>query len=130
MADSKRILGLYDRPMWDTIQKKEWRVQCCKNCSQFQYPPAPICSNCLNMEFDWKPISGKGKILSWCRFHKKYFDDHPPPYNNIAVQLEEGPFVISNLVGEEPDNSYIGKTVTVVYEPHLDYMLPRFKVAA
>ncbi len=46
---------------------------------------------------------GTGEIVSWVIFHRKYFDDFPPPYNMIAVRLDEGPIVISNLVGPEPD---------------------------
>ena len=128
MANSQRLLGLYDVPMWESISEKNWKLQCCANCGKYRYPPAPICDKCLSMEYEWKPISGKGTILSWVRFHRKYFDDNPPPYNNIAVQLDEGPFVVSNLVGAEPDNSFIGKRVSVIYEPHLDYILPKFEL--
>ena len=53
--------------------------------------------------------------MSWVIFHRQYFDNFPPPYNSVAIQLEEGPIVISNLVGEEPKGSWIGCAVEIVY---------------
>ena len=80
------------------------------------------------MEFEWLPIRGRGEILSWVIFHRKYFDDFPPPYNAIAVRLEEGPILVSNLVGPLPKNDWIGCKVDVVYEEHATYLVPRFKL--
>ncbi|MGH7004670.1 MAG: Zn-ribbon domain-containing OB-fold protein, partial [Alphaproteobacteria bacterium] len=57
-------------------------------------------------------------ILSWVIFHKRYFDDFPPPYNSVAVRLEEGPIIMSNLVGQEPEGSWIGKRVRIEFVEH------------
>ena len=48
-------------------------------------------------------------------FHRQYFENFPPPYNSVAVQLQEGPIVVSNLVGEEPKGNWIGRNVEVTY---------------
>ena len=68
-------------------------------------------------------------ILSWVVFHKEYLDDYKPPYNVVAVQLEEGPITISNLSGPEPSGTWIGKAVEIIYESGADgETLPRVRL--
>ena len=81
------------------------------------------------MDYDWTEIRGGGEILSWVVFHRQYFDDHPQPYNAIAVRLDEGPIVVSNLVGAEPVGNWIGARVNVTYRPHLDRTQHAFTLA-
>jgi uncharacterized protein len=129
MGKSNRVLGHYDKPMWESIAKRQWALQYCSKSGSYRYPPSPVCPDSLSMDYEWRPIKGTGEIVSWVIFHRKYFDDHPAPYNNVAVRLDEGPIVISNLVGKEPEGSWIGRRVEVVYEDHAEYVLPRMKLA-
>jgi len=117
MANSQAFIQFYDEPMWESIRAQRWALQQCDDCSQYQYPPGPCCPHCLGLSMSWKPLSGKGKIISWVVFHRQYFDNYKPPYNVVAVQLAEGPLVISNLVGPEPEGGWIGREVTICYEP-------------
>ncbi len=116
MANSQPIISLYDEPMWESIRARAWKLQQCDDCGKFRYPPAPNCPHCLSLAATWKPLSCHGKIVSWVVFHRQYFDNFPTPYNSVAVQLAEGPLVISNLVGPEPEGSWVGKDVEVCYE--------------
>lgn len=128
MGNSTRVLGLYDKPMWDSIEAKQWALQYCAESDSFRYPPSPICPDSLSMDYEWRPIKGTGEILSWVIFHRKYFDDHPAPYNTIAVRLDEGPIVMSNLIGDEPDGSWIGRRVEVVYTERDTFTLPQMRL--
>ncbi|TCR70641.1 OB-fold domain-containing protein [Bosea sp. BK604] len=128
MGKSNRVLGHYDGPMWESIARKQWALQYCPQSDSFRYPPSPVCPISLSLDYEWRPIKGTGEILSWAVFHRKYFDDHPPPYNTIAVRLDEGPIVISNLIGPEPEGNWIGRRVEVVYEEHEGYLLPRMRL--
>jgi uncharacterized OB-fold protein len=115
--------------MWESIRSRAWALQRCDDCAQFRFPPAPICPNCLCMECTWQPLSGHGTILSWVVFHRQYLAEYPPPYNVVAVQLAEGPIVISNLIGEEPQGSWIGRDVEICYEPDAEGdLLPKMKL--
>ena len=130
MANSRAAISLYDEPMWASIRGKRMELQQCSSCQKFRYPPAPNCPHCLSMEYKWKPVSGRGAILSWVVFHRQYFDDYKPPYNVVAVQLEEGPIVLSNLSGPEPSGTWIGKPVEITYEESVEgETLPRFLLA-
>jgi uncharacterized OB-fold protein len=130
MGISKRVMGHYDKPMWESIENKAWALQYCAESDSFRYPPSPICPDSLSMDYEWRPIKGTGEIMSWVIFSHHYFDDHPPPYNSIAVRLDEGPIVMSNLVGEKPaeGETWIGRRVEVVYEHNGEYTVPKMKL--
>jgi len=129
MANAERVLTLYDLPMWEAVERGKMALQKCAACSAFRYPPGPACPQCLSLDHVWEEISGRGRILSWVVFHRQYFDDFPPPYNAIAVKLEEGPIVVSNLVGEEPEGSWINRPVDITYRRHLDRTQHAFKLS-
>lgn len=121
------VMGLYDGPLWEGVSERKIRLQCCTNCGTYRYPPGPSCANCLSSAADWRAVSGNGTILSWVIFHRQYLPAYPPPYNVIAVRLDEGPVVISNLEGEVPEGSWIDRRVNIVYTAMPDGMiLPKF----
>ncbi len=123
------VMGIYDRKMWEFIANRNWHLQSCCDCGAFQYPPAPGCSVCLSTKLEWKPVSGKARIISWTIFHKQYLAAYPAPYNVVAVRLEEGPVFISNIEGPTPEASWIGANVQLVYATMPDgFILPRFRL--
>ena len=129
MGRSNRVMGHYDKPMWESIANKAWALQYCADSDSFRYPPSPICPDSLSMDYEWRPIKGTGQILSWVIFHRTYFEDHKGPYNCVAVRLDEGPIVVSNLI-EEPGEGegWIGRRVEVVYEDNGEYILPKMRL--
>lgn len=127
VAVPQPVMGLYDEPLWKSISERRLQLQCCTDCGHFRYPPGPACPACLSERAEWREVSGYGTILSWVVFHKQYLPFYPPPYNVLAVRLEEGPIMISNLSGVTPTESWIGKRVKIVYETVAkDMVLPRF----
>jgi uncharacterized OB-fold protein len=122
------VMTVYDLPMWDSIGRERMALQKCGRCGAFRYPPGPICAECHALDYSWEALSGTGRILSWVVFHRQYFEDFPPPYNAIAVRLAEGPIVISNLVGPEPEGSWIDAPVTMTYRRHRDRTQHAFRL--
>lgn len=118
MSHTQPVMSPYDVPMWQSIDRHALALQRCRSCDRYRYPPGPCCPFCLSTESRWEPVSGRGAILSWVVFHRQYFDDYPPPYNATAVELEEGPIVVTNLIGREPEGSWIGAQVELCYEMH------------
>lgn len=131
MAYARAVLSIYDRPMWESIRARRWSLQCCDGCGRYRYPPSPACPDCLSMDYRWQPLAGSGTILSWVVFHRQYLAEYPAPYNAVAVQLAEGPIVVSNLVGPTPQGSWIGRAVAVCYEPDAEgNLMPKMQLAA
>jgi uncharacterized OB-fold protein len=118
MGVSTPVLGFYDIPMWDAMNQGKFQLQACDDCGTWRYPPGPTCDKCLSSGYHWHDIGGEGVILSWVIFHRTYFDDFPAPYNAVAVRLDEGPIVITNLRGVAPQGSWIDHRVQFVIGEH------------
>lgn len=128
-ATPSPVIGLYDEPMWQSIRARAMELQRCTACSEWQYPPAPVCTHCGDDALEWAPIAGTGTIVSWVVFHKTYLAAYPAPYNAVAVRLTEGPVMVSNVEPPVPEVSWIGKRVEVVYAAMPDgFVLPRFRL--
>ena len=80
------------------------------------------CPHCLAADFAFKPVSGRGKVYSFVTFHRVY---HPAfagevPYVVAMVELEEGPRLLSNIVGIKPDAVACEMPVKVVFDDVAD----------
>ena len=128
-ATPKPVALIHDAPFWQSINDREMRLQRCADCQEWTYPSAPICPRCSSENSSWERINGTGEILSWVVFHKTYLPAYPAPHKVIAVRLDEGPIIISNLEGAEPEGSWIGHKVSLCYTEMPDgVLLPRFEL--
>ena len=118
-------------------------LRACKQCRLMRYPPSHGCPWCLSLEWEWKPVSGKGHIHSYEVLHQAIQPGFKEwtPYAGVLVELdeqrgqptpEEALRVIANLVTPdfkpEPEaNVAIGKRVRVVFQDlAADFALPQF----
>ena len=119
------------RGFWENARAQKLSVQKCGACGHAHFPGSPVCPNCLSEDQSWVPVSGKGKLLSWVRFHRAYWDSFRAdlPYLVCLIGLDEGPMLLSNLVGTAPDDIVIGATVEVIFEKVDDELtLPKFRI--
>ena len=120
------------RPFFEAAARNELRIQRCTACGTHRFPARAICSECLSLESEWVPVSGRGEIFSFNVMHQVY---HPGfagevPYAVVVVKLAEGAKMISNLVGVAPADIRIGMPVRVVFERITDEVtLPKFVAA-
>ena len=49
------------------------------------------------------------------------------PYNVSLIDLDEGPRLISNVIGCKHDEVKIGMPVEIVYDDREEYTLPQFR---
>ncbi len=79
-------------------------------------------------------MSGRGSLHTFTVVHRGARNfPLPSPYVLAVVELEEGPRLMTNLVGIEADPAYIriGMPVEVVFDDVTpDIALPRFRPAA
>ena len=79
---------------------------------------------------EWVPASGRGSVHTFTILHKTYRPEWAErvPYNVVVVELEEGPFFHSNVVGCANEDIYVGMPVELVFERDADGVnLPRFR---
>ncbi len=105
-------------PFWQATKNHELRLQKCLDCGNVWYPPSESCTNCSSSRYEWSKMSGKGKIWSWGIFHQLYFPSFAQdiPYNVVIVELEEGPWMISNIVGINDRDIKCDMPVEVVFD--------------
>lgn len=111
-----RTLGLGHDEFWAWCGKSELRLQRCENCGQISWPVVRDCEYCGDSNLVWAPMSGRGRIVSWCTFERDYYAGILPiPWETILVELEEGPLFISNPQGFTWRDIEAGMPVTLTF---------------
>ena len=116
-------------PFFDGLREHRLMLQRCNACGQAYYYPRPICPHCMSDDVQWFQASGKGLVYSFVICHRSQ-PGFEVPYVIAVVELEEGPRMMTNLVGIEPDPELIkcDSPVEVVYDDVTsDIKLPKFR---
>ena len=110
------------KPHWEGNVVHELRVQRCDDCGTMRFPASRWCAHCLSENTSWQKVSGKGKVWSWCVFHRAYFKgfESDVPYAVALIELDEGPKMYSNLVGIPREQIKIGMRVRAVFDKVTD----------
>ena len=113
-------------PYYDALQRHELRMQRCVE-GHYRFPVSPVCPECLSPSYEWEPVSGRGTIYSFVIVHQQYDAGFKgeTPYNVAVVELEEGPRLVTNIVGCDNAGLRIGMPVHVTY----DDVTPEFTLA-
>lgn len=130
-AKPRPKIDTVSRGFWDNAREGRLSVQRCDDCSHLHFPGSPVCPRCLSESQSWMPVSGRGTLLSWVRFHRAYWDGFRAdlPYLVALVGLEEGPMLMTNIVGTPAEDLDIGTPLEAVFETVDDEVtLPKFRV--
>jgi uncharacterized OB-fold protein len=75
--------------------------QRCRACGRAWLPAREACPECLSPAWDREVSSGSGRLVSWVVYHTAFDPSVADrlPYNVAVVELDEGPRLITNLVG-------------------------------
>jgi hypothetical protein len=136
-------LSAYEKPLprptpetqhyWEGAKAGELRLQRCQACRHTYFPPRPFCPKCASREVAVVKASGRGRLYSYVINHRP-----PPgfeadaPYAIAVVELEEGPRMMSNIVGVEqtPDALALDMALEVTFDAVTDEVtLPKFRPA-
>jgi len=108
------------RPFWEGAADGRLVLPRCHRCGTVIWYPRHLCSNCGSTEADWFEASGRGTVYSFTVVHNgegAYAE--ATPYVIAYVELEEGPRVLTNLIGE-PDSWSVGQAVSAVFDRDSD----------
>ncbi|HWD64137.1 MAG TPA: OB-fold domain-containing protein [Solirubrobacteraceae bacterium] len=118
-----------NRPFWAACRRGELVLQCCSACGRRRYPIAQLCPTCLCDAYTWEPVSGRGNVYSFTVFRHAYNDAWRDriPYVVALIALDEGPFMLTDLVNVSPEDVRVDLPVTAVFEAVTDEVtIPRF----
>jgi uncharacterized OB-fold protein len=85
------------------LARGELRLQRCTACGAWRHPPRHRCPGCGAVAAAWEQVSGRGRVFSWTVTHRPLDPAFEVPYAILVVEMEEGPRLVGNLRGLEPD---------------------------
>ena len=109
------------KPFWEAANEGRLVIQNCSSCNRLHHPPKAECDQCgSSNSFEWKQMSGKGKIYNYgvvydCPIRVLQEDQ---PFNVAVIMLEEDPGIqmYSHLPGTPVDDVPIGADVELIFE--------------
>ena len=89
----------------------------CTECEAVIWYPKGVCTECSSTDLEWIEASGRGVIYTYSTTWRALGEyAQAVPYVVAYVELEEGPRVLTNIVGCEPSAISIGDPVLAVFE--------------
>ena len=119
-------------PYWDSLERGALSFQRCSDCGHAWLPVRSECPHCLGAAWAWESAAGGAKLISWVVYHTAF---HPAfaarlPYTVAVVELDEGPRLISNVVGLGAGPPLvIEQRLRLVIEDENGTAVPRFQPA-
>jgi uncharacterized protein len=120
------------RPYWEAANREELHVQRCPRCLRHYLYPTPWCPHCWFTAPEWVKVSGQGSVFAYTVVHQSPLASYSNelPYLLAIIRLDEGPHLMTNIVGSHGDDVWIGMPVVVVFEARGDLKIPQFTAAA
>ena len=118
------------QPYWDGCKQHELRVQKCAACGHHQFYPRLYCTACMSDRVEWVKTSGRAKVLSYTIIYRPVTQAFAGnvPYVVAMVTLDEGPQMMTNIIGCEPEKVHIGMPVQVTFDDWTEEIsVPKFK---
>ncbi len=125
------------RGYWEGAGRNELVLQFCSNCGAWQHKPRALCVSCGATAPEHRIASGRGTVYSYTVTNQNQargFAD-ACPYVMAYVDTDEGPRLLTNIVGCEPDQVHIGMAVEVDFvhgdrDDEEAFAVPVFRPAA
>lgn len=128
-----KLQELDTRDFWLATKDKKFTYQKCDDCSEVIFYPKSHCTGCTGTNLSWQTSQGKGTVYSFSVVRQSYhpFFRNKTPYAVAWIDMDEGPRILSNVIGvEDPLTEVkIGQKVVVDWEEHEEVNIPLFKPA-
>lgn len=117
------------KPYWDAALERRLVIRKCKACSDVHFMPRYLCPNCWSDQLEWVDAKGTGRVHSFTVIRRAPLAEFAAkaPYVVALIDLDEGPRMVTNVVGEGALDVKIGDRVTVTFEERVGgAMMPQF----
>lgn len=116
-------------PYWDGANNGILRLQYCQDCQTPRFYPRHLCAICGSSSVTWRDVSGLGVVYSFTIVHRgpSAAFKARQPYVVALIDLQEGPRMMSNIVGDDARQVAIGDAVKVQFERRGEMALPVFE---
>jgi uncharacterized OB-fold protein len=104
-------------PFWEGTRQGVLRVQRCRDCGHWRWTPLLACPRCWSENGEWAETRGLGTVYSYTVVHRAVDPaQFRAPYVVAIVRLDEGPHLLTNIVGCEPQDVRVDMRVAVSFE--------------
>jgi uncharacterized OB-fold protein len=122
---------LETQPYWDAAKEGKLLIKRCSACGRAHFYPRPFCPHCWSDDVEWEEASGRATLYTFSIIRR---NDLPPfpdrvPYVAAVVDLEEGPRMMTNVEGCDPEEVEIGMDLMVAFREEDDFAIPVFRKA-
>ena len=117
-------------PYWTRAREGVFAMPRCQACGRWHFYPRSICPHCRSERLEWTQASGRGTLYSYSVVHR------PPspafkadvPYTIGIIATDEGPHLMSRVIGIPANALRIGQRLRVKFEQHGEgVVLPVFE---
>jgi uncharacterized protein len=105
-------------PFWAAARQHRLVAQRCADCQTLRFPPERACFECGSTSSNWESLSGRATLYSWTVGYPPllpYFA-RLAPVPVVAVELEEGPRMVSRLPDVSVGEYQIGMPLQADFE--------------
>lgn len=106
------------RRFWDATAEGRIELPRCDGCGLVIWYPRAVCPDCQSTDLTWETMSGRGTVYSYSISRSGGGRAWKPhlPYVVAYVELAEGPRMLTNIVGCDPEAVHIDMAVTAVFD--------------
>jgi len=117
-------------PYWSAARERRLLIRKCNACESLHFMPRYLCPVCWSDQLEWIDSKGSGSVHSFTIIRRAPMSAFAlrVPYVVALIELDEGPRMMANVLGEDALSVGIGDRVSVTFEDRGDgAMLPQFK---
>lgn len=126
----KPVANADSHTYWNAARERRLVIRKCNACGQLHFMPRYLCPSCWSDNLDWIDASGTGRVHSFSvirRASDPAFASRVP-YVLALIELDEGPRMMANILGEDALGVAVGDPVTVTFEDRGDgALIPQFE---
>ena len=122
------IVNADSREYWQGANQNRLMVRKCKACAALHFLPRHLCPHCWSDDLEWVAAAGTGTVHSFTVIRRAPLSSYAPrvPYVVALIDLDEGPRMMTNIVGDDALDTKIGDRVELRFEARGDQNLPQF----
>ena len=115
---------------WQSAKEGKLVLRRCKSCGETHFMPRFMCPVCWSTDLEWIEAAGKGTVHSFTIIRRASSPAFTAltPYVVALIDLEEGPRMMSNIVGDGALDVQIGDSVSLQFEDRGGAKLPQFSL--
>ncbi|WP_368075994.1 Zn-ribbon domain-containing OB-fold protein [Burkholderia lata] len=116
-------------PYWEAARAHRLVIRRCTACEALHFMPRHLCPVCWSDRLEWVDSKGTGSVHSFTIVRRAPMAAFTAnvPYVVALIDLDEGPRMIANVIGDDALSVRIGDRVGVTFEDRGDgAMLPQF----